>query len=408
MKILIVTPRLLYPPDTGGKIRSSKTFEKLAADHELTIVCFRKPDETDEQVAKMRDCCHRIETIPWDESAKWTPKFFWELGINLLSRHNYTCAKYYSPAMERRIRELLLADDYDVLLCDFLHVCLNVLNIDFRPRILFQHNVEAVIRKRHYQQAENPAAKAYLFVEWFKLFQLEKWASHAFDHNIMVSERDCQTVVNEYGAHRVSALPTGVDVEFFAPGEPEAEGHHLVFTGSMDWLPNEDGLGWFCSEVMPRLREAVGKLTLWIVGRNPSAAVKRLAEDSADVEVTGTVDDVRPYIARAGVYVVPLRIGGGTRIKIFEAMAMEKAVVSTTIGAEGLPIHHGDDIILADDPQDFADQTAKLLTDKAARRRLGEAARKLVVENYTWDVVAKVFAEICENQVKRLPARAAG
>ena len=160
----------------------------------------------------------------------------------------------------------------------------------------------------------------------------------------------------------------------------------------MDWLPNEDAMLFFCREILPRIRQAEPAVTLSIVGRAPTPAVRRLAE-TAGIQVTGRVDDVRPYVARADVYVVPLRIGGGTRLKIFEAMAMGKAVVSTTIGAEGLPVTPGVDIVIADEPARFAQAVVDLVHDLPARRRLEQAARRLVVERYDWSQVAHQFEQ---------------
>jgi glycosyltransferase involved in cell wall biosynthesis len=168
-------------------------------------------------------------------------------------------------------------------------------------------------------------------------------------------------------------------------------GHaHLVFTGSMDWLPNEDGMTYFCREILPRIRQAEPEATVAIVGRSPTPAVKKLAE-TPGVEVTGRVDDVRPHIARGAVYIVPLRIGGGTRLKIFEAMSMGKAVVSTTVGAEGLPVTPGRDIVLADEPARFAHAVVHLIRDQQTRRGIEAAARRLVVEKYDWSAVAGDF-----------------
>jgi len=396
MKILVHMNQLLYPPDTGGKIRSSKLFEKLAQRHEITIVCFRRTSETDEQAQQMHACCSRLETVEWSETAKFSPRFYAELAANLLSPYPYIIAKYYDRRMEARIRDLIRGGEFDLLLCDFLQPSLNVLRVPFRPRILFQHNVESVIRRRHYRQTSSLLKKGYLYLQWCKLFRFERRAARAFDHCIMVSERDKEAMQELYGAMNTSVIPTGVDVDYFRPAEGGVEDENgLVFTGSMDWLPNEDAMQWFAGEVLPRIRSEV-PVKFSIVGRNPSAAVQRLAREHEGIEVTGTVDDVRPYIDRAKVYVVPLRIGGGTRIKIFEAMAMGKAVVSTTVGAEGLPVSDGKDIVLADDAEAFARRVVELIKDNSARRRLGEAAARLVRENYTWDAAARVFGEICE------------
>src|SRR5262249_6700859 len=182
---------------------------------------------------------------------------------------------------------------------------------------------------------------------------------------------------------RVRAIPTGVDVAYWSSdGRPEAPAS-LVFTGSMDWYPNEDAVLYFVDVILPRIRDDVPNVSLTVVGRNPTARLRRLGE-RAGVRVTGTVGGVRPEVAEAGVCVVPLGVGGGTRLKIFEALAMEKAVVSTSIGAEGLPVVSGEHAVIADDPFEFARAVVRLLQHPDERRRLGTAGRRLVEERYSW------------------------
>ena len=185
-------------------------------------------------------------------------------------------------------------------------------------------------------------------------------------------------------------VQTGVDTEYFTPSTAAVDRAHMVFTGSMDWLPNEDGMTYFCREILPRIRQSEPDATLSIIGRSPTPAVRKLAEIPG-IEVTGRVDDVRPHIARGSVYIVPLRIGGGTRLKIFEAMSMGKAVVSTTVGAEGLPVTNGRDIEIADEPARFAQAVVRLMREAGARRHIEAAARRLVVEKYDWSAVASDF-----------------
>lgn len=401
MKILIVIPRLLYPQDTGGKIRSSKIFEQLARDHEITILSLRYPGETDEQVERMRACCRHIEVFDWHETPKFSAGFFVELGKSMLwSTRPYIVDKYRAPALERRVRELCAAGGHDLLVCDFLQASANAIDVPF-TKVLFQHNVEAVIRRRQYEQQTNWAKKAVLYDQWRKLFRYEKDACGRFDHTIMVSDHDRETMARDYGLHDTSSIPTGVDVDYFRASGPAPRGRDLVFTGSMDWLPNEDGMEWFAREVMPRIRAEEPDVKLWVVGRNPSARVRRLAEQHACIEVTGTVDDVRPYIERSAVYVVPIRIGGGTRMKIFEAMAMDRAVVSTSTGAEGLPVTDGRDIVIADEPAAFAGSVIRLLRAPEERWRLGDAAGALVRARFTHGVAAHRFAEICKGVLAR-------
>jgi glycosyltransferase involved in cell wall biosynthesis len=211
---------------------------------------------------------------------------------------------------------------------------------------------------------------------------------------IAVSDADRRLLAAAAPGACVRAVPTGVDVDYFAPdGVAEIPGR-LVFTGSMDWYPNEDGIVHFIEDVLPRVRRAVPAATLTVVGRNPSARLRAVAE-AAGAQVTGLVDDVRPHMADAAVYVVPLRIGGGTRLKIFEALSMAKAVVSTTVGAEGLPLAPGQHFLQADEPAAFAEAVTVLLGDSARRRAIGAAGRRLVEERYSWSKVVDEFENRC-------------
>jgi glycosyltransferase involved in cell wall biosynthesis len=197
-------------------------------------------------------------------------------------------------------------------------------------------------------------------------------------------------------------VPTGVDTEFFRPsGEEIVNPHGLVFTGSMDWLPNEDGIRYFVDEILPLIKQRIPDVTLTVVGRNPYPSLVELSKSNDSIVVTGRVDDVRPFMERAAVYIVPLRVGGGTRLKIFEAMAMERAIVSTTIGAEGLPIRHGEDLIVEDTPEGFANSVVRLFQDQDLARQLGERAANKVRSTFGWGPVAERFAELCETTLNK-------
>jgi glycosyltransferase involved in cell wall biosynthesis len=191
-----------------------------------------------------------------------------------------------------------------------------------------------------------------------------------------------------------------VDIDFFKPGDEtlNVASREMVFTGSMDWYPNEDAMLYFISDVLPTVLQSIPDATLTIVGRNPTARLRNAAK-AAHITVTGTVDDVRPYIERAAVVIVPLRIGGGTRLKIFEALAMRKAVVSTSIGAEGLPLQDSRHILIANSSRSFAEQIIFLLNMPAERLRLGNAGRNLVRENFAWQQIAEKFAALCRQQL---------
>jgi glycosyltransferase involved in cell wall biosynthesis len=208
----------------------------------------------------------------------------------------------------------------------------------------------------------------------------------------------------EYGVKNVYDVPTGVDTAFFRPGNAQKrDPHNLVFTGSMDWLPNEDGIRYFTEQIMPRIKQSVPDVTLTVVGRDPYPGLIELSKRDPSVIVTGRVEDVRPYMDQASVYIVPLRIGGGTRLKIYEAMAMEKPIVSTSIGAEGLPVANGTEILLADTPESFADATVRLLQDQNLGGDIGRRAATRVRKEFGWDTVAENFAAICERAMSLSP-----
>jgi glycosyltransferase involved in cell wall biosynthesis len=223
-----------------------------------------------------------------------------------------------------------------------------------------------------------------------------------FDHVIAVSREDAATIRTDYEIEAVSWIETGVDTEFFRPsGTQRLEPNNLVFTGSMDWLPNQDAICYFVRDILPRVKRRVPDVTLTVVGRDPSPAVAELGRSDPAIRVTGYVEDVRPHIERAAGYIVPLRIGGGTRLKIYEALAMEKPVVSTSLGAEGLPVRDNVELLIADSPESFADAVVRVLRDGAKARALGRRGAATVRARHSWDRVAQAFAAICEEANRR-------
>lgn len=400
MRILAITPRVLHPANTGGRIRSLRLFEQLARRHHLTVLCLRTAEDTDTNVASMRECCTTLETVEWDEAKPFTARFYRELAAYLCHPLPYTVLKYRSAAMTRRIHERLSSGQHDLLICDFVHLSINCLAVPFHPKVLFQHNVEVSIRQGLSAYAANPLARAYLAQDTAKLRRFEARAAAGFDHCVMVSEEDCRTMSLLYGVTHVSAIPAAVDADAFRPISIESTEPTCVFLGSMDMLANQDAVLFFARQVLPLIRREV-RVRFSVVGRNPPPRIVGLANDVSDTNVTGTVDDVRPYLAGARMLVVPLRIGGGTRIKIFEAMAMGIPVVATRLGAAGLPVTNGRDIVLADTPEEFAAAVIHLVRDDGFRKRLGEAGRNLVRSDYTWAKAGERFSDICEGVLAR-------
>jgi len=386
--------------DKGGKIRTYQMLKELKRDHHITYLTLDDGSADPDAYDKAQEYCHEMISIRHISHEKYSLKFYFDLALNVLSPLPYFMTKYRSAEMKEQISKQLSAGNYDVLVCDFLMPSINVPNSAPCATVLFQHNVEAMIWKRHYQVASNPLKKMYLYGQWLKTRTYEKTRCRLFDEVIAVSREDAITMQRDYGLREVSDVPTGVDTQFFTPSTSETERHNLVFTGSMDWLPNSDAINYFTEAILPKIRECIPDVSLTVVGRNPTQALRDLSKREPSVQITGRVEDVRPYIARAEAYIVPLRVGGGTRLKIFEAMAMERPLISTTIGAEGLPLENEDHILLADTPDAFAAAVVRVLKDRVLARSLAERGAKKVRECFGWDKAAKKFAEICEHGVR--------
>jgi sugar transferase (PEP-CTERM/EpsH1 system associated) len=392
MKILWVKAGGLVPPDTGGKIRSYNILRELARHHAVTFFSFYAALEKDGHPG-LESVFDRVLCLPLELPAARSLAELKEYGSQLFSREPYNITKYCRPQVARELRRLLEAEPFDVIICDFL-IAAGAIPWDMpTPKVLFTHNVEALIWKRHYEVARNPLWKLLCWREWRTMTRAEHGYLEKADHVLAVSDADRDVFTRFLDPAKVTVVPTGVDVEYFRPGEQKEKPNSLVFTGSMDWMPNEDGIGYFAEEVLPEIRREIPAASLCVVGRKPSKRMQTLAARH-NFQLTGWVEDIRSYLAEGAVCVVPLRVGSGTRLKIFEAMSMAKAVVSTTIGAEGLPVQHGENIVLADENRDFARAVVELLRDPTRRQRLGTAARTLVETKYSWASVAQDFADV--------------
>jgi len=407
MKILWVKAGGLVPPDTGGKIRSYNILRELARKHSVTFFSFYGAHDNDAH-ADLKNIFDRSICLPLRLPPPKSPSELLDYGVRVFSSQPYNITKYCRPEVRRQLLSLLKQETYDVILCDFM-VAAGVVPWDSStPKVLFTHNVEATIWRRHYQVAANPLWKAISWLEWKRMEAAERRYLRLADRVLTVSETDRDAFEPFVEAEKLTVIPTGVDVDYFQPMPVEEDKNSLVFTGSMDWLPNEDGIFYFVEAILPLIKKQCPGVSLQVVGRSPSRKLQALAQQEKSVLLTGWVEDIRPFVAQGSICIVPLRIGGGTRLKIFEAMAMSKAVVSTSIGAEGLPVQNGENIFLADTPADFARSVVSLLRDPNQRRRLGASARILVQEKYSWAKVAENFARTLQEVITRSSRAAAG
>lgn len=402
MKILWVKSGGFLPLDTGGKIRSYNLLRELARRHEVSVFTFY-PEHQDDRHSELEEFCSDVVLQPLDLPSRASFIDMVAYGMNMLRPVPYSMVKYCRPEVAVRLRELLATHTYDAIICDFLLTAAVIPWDHPAPKILFTHNVEAVIWERHWRVGRNPLWKMISWREYKTMARVERMYLRKADHVLTVSDLDRDVFSGVIDAQKITTIPTGVDVDYFAPcGDALAEqANHLVFTGSMDWLPNEDAIVYFAEKILPLIQQQVPKVKLWVVGRKPTQKVLALAAGNPAIEVTGAVPDIRPYMKSAAVYVVPLRIGGGTRIKIFEAMSAGKAVVSTSVGAEGLPVTSGEDILLADQPEDFAAAVVRLVSDAIERNRISRAARELVESRYSWSGVTDVLETVLANAVEQ-------
>jgi polysaccharide biosynthesis protein PslH len=398
MRLIWVKVGGLWPVNTGGRIRSFHMLRELSRRHHVSLLTTHAPPDDPQALAAALPECE-VVSVPWALAKQGSARFALALMGSWLSPLPVDLYKARVPALRRELSRRLDGEKVDLIVADFLLAAPNVPHSASPPTVLFAHNVEHVIWQRMREVERRAWRRALLALESEKMRRYEARACARARLTIAVSDADRRLLAAAAPSARVSAVSTGVDVDYFAPDGVAETPDRLVFTGSMDWYPNEDGIAHFIEAVLPRIRRAVPAATLTVVGRNPSARLQALAA-AAGVEVTGLVDDVRPHMAAAAVYVVPLRVGGGTRLKIFEALSMAKAVVSTTIGAEGLPLTPGQDYLSADDPAAFADAVVALLRDPVRRRAIGAAGRRLVEARYSWPRVVDEFENQCEEAIR--------
>ena len=399
MKILFVHKQVLLPHNTGGKIRALNILRHLARSHDVTYLCNLRPGE-EESVTAMQELGMRVETTPARESKRGSVRFYVDLLANLASPRPFTIDRNFDPSLLQRATRLHAKEKFDIIICDCVQMARHTETLQGAAKVLFQHNVEAQILKRYSENSKGPLA-AYMSLQCKKMIRFESKVGNQFDAVIAISEPDKAIFEKDYGWQHVTAIDTAVDVEYFrpdaVPGTEQDE--RIVFVGSMDWLPNQQGVCYFVREVWPKIRANRPHATLQIVGRHPTTDILSFHEVDG-VEVLGQVPDTRRYLVEAAVSVVPILVGGGTRLKIFEAMAMRKAVVSTTIGAEGLPVIPGEHILLADTADAFAAEVIGLLDNPERRKAIAESSHALVNQRFRSELVAQQFEEICRKALQ--------
>lgn len=388
LKVAFISPVFLFPADAGGKIRTGNILRGLkeSGRFDITLLSPATPEQQREWLVELDRQCERF--VGWQPS---TVRSRWQRAPDLLSSLPINVVADRTPVARAAVEKLLAEQSFDVVVFDFVHAAV------LRPTglkaatVCFTHNVETEIFERHAKTATSTPLRWLWRSQAAKMRRFEREALAQFTRVVAVSERDAKKFTAE-GLATARAIPTGVDLDFFSWQAPSDGAPVVVFTGSMDWEANVDGIRFYIDEVWPRVRAQVPNAQLRVVGKNPPTTL--IQRNVPGVSFTGFVDDVRDHARDAQAFVIPLRVGGGTRIKAFEAMAMGLPVISTSIGIEGLDVDHGTHFLRADGADELTSATLRLLADGALRLKLSRAARGLVEDRFGHRVAADVFGRI--------------
>jgi glycosyltransferase involved in cell wall biosynthesis len=381
LRVLILTPSLPYPPIWGFGIRVFEFIRLLARRHQVSVVTYAEPGE-EEKIAAVAAVCHAVHTVPRVPETERSKRLA-QLS-SVFSRDSYQRRSLFSPLMQQKLDELMKRERFDVVQIESSQLA----GYAFDPRavtVLDEHNIEYELLYRMYSTEGSPLRRMYNWLEFqkFKREEVSSWQS--VTGVVSTSAREERIMREAAPDTPMLVAPNAVNVDYFCPSEEPIGADALVMTGLMHYRPNIDGAVYFVREILPHILASRPNAVFYIVGAGATNELKRLASDN--VVVTDTVADVRPYVYKSAVFVVPLRMGGGTRLKVLEGMSMSKAVVSTSVGCEGIDVSHDEHILIVDESRAFADAALTLMADRSRRLALGRAGRELVERQYRWDSV---------------------
>jgi sugar transferase (PEP-CTERM/EpsH1 system associated) len=385
MKILILDEEFPYPLNTGKRIRSFNLTKRIAAGHEVYYLAYGKPDSAELKEFEKNNI--KPIVVPHQIPKKSGILFYFRLLKNLFSEYPYIVTSHYSDIFQRTFEKAISQIGPDLIICEWSPYSIFIKNITQIKKMVVAHNIESRIWQRYYENETQFLKKWYIKKQWEKVERFERTAFEWADGATAVSSIEASEIQAMNPKMHVQVVDNGVDLEYFKPSLSKTESKELIFVGSMNWRPNQDAIQYFVHDIFPLVKKKDPNISATFVGQNPPPHIEKLNQISG-IKIIGRVEDIRPYVHKAGVYIVPLRIGGGTRLKILEAFAMGKTVISTPVGAEGLDISDGKNILIAETPENFAEKILLPINDKHLNTQLGLAGRKLVEEQYGWDILA--------------------
>ncbi len=389
LHVVMIDEELPYPPLSGKRIRTLNLAQRLAQRHRLTYVAHRNADAEEARLAASHFARLGIRTVVVDRAipVKSGPAFYARLAANLLSPLPYSVAIHTSREMETALAHLAAEQPIDLWHCEWTPYVHSLRGLSGK-RVVMAHNVESVIWQRYRETETNPLRRWYIGKQWRKFQRFEQQSLAGADLTIAVSDLDADRFRRDLGVRRVGIVDNGVDTTYFQPGDQPREPKTLLFLGSLEWRPNLDGVAKLLDTVFPAVRRLEPNVRLLLVGRNPPSDLRETVASMPGVELHANVADVRPFLARSAMMVVPLRIGGGSRLKILESLATATPVVSTRVGAEGLHLEPGRHLTLVEDVAQLAGALVQTIRDPASARQQAENGRRQVLRRYDWDRLA--------------------
>jgi len=388
MKILFITARVPYPPNRGDRIRPFYFIKYLSKRHTITVLSFAESEEEKINAVGLKEFCKLVEIVPLSRFSAYI-----NCLINLFSSMPLQCSFYISQNMCNKIRLLVKQEKFDLVYIFPLRLAYYRYLFGNIPVILDYCDCKELLHKRSLLRKKNPIGWLVDFEEWIKMRYYENKISKDFEICFAISSVDKFFLEKRRKLENLFLLPNGVDLEYFSPIEYESLPNSLIFIGSMDVFWNIDAVIFFCKEIFPLIKKKMENVQLYVVGSNPCKKVKQLRKDP-QIIVTGEVPDIRPYLAKSTVSIVPMRVGAGIKNKVLESMAMKKPVISTTIGCEGIDVTPERDAIIADEPKVFAERTIELLTNERLRNKLAINGYNLASSKYKWENIVHRLEDI--------------
>ena len=388
LKILFLSNRSPLPIKDGHTRRTFNILKGLSEKNQVYFLSlYETPEEIEtDNVKELESFCHRVELLP-SPSKKFSIPMLVRLIRSFFSREPYTIWRHYSKKLSKRVAHLINKNEFDLVHCDILPIVYTIRNKDNIFRSVTDHDVSYLKCLRMAKDSSNLLLEAFCYLEAFKLKRLESRIFRELELGIVVSEVDKSLLQKLCPEGRFEVIENGVDVSKFRPNPEKADPNTLLWVGGFDHFPNKQGIYWFLDSVFPLIKRGLPEIELQLIGGGVPDKLKRLASADFSIKLLGYVDDPIPYIQRATVFIVPILSGSGTRLKLLEAMAVGKAIVTTNIGCEGIEGADDKHFLITDTPEQFSAAITKLLNDKKLRLFISNNARQIAEKKYDWKIL---------------------